>query len=259
MYKTDQVETLFNCEICLKTVVSPVTLPCGNNVCQSHLQMHLGKEQFRCQLCGDEHHVPKKGFQINKNIQRGLEMELHKAFGSNPAFEECKSHIENAAKVIRQLEVLRDSPEGYIYDYFEEVKRQVDLRREKLKNEIDLASDQMIDRIERTRAECIQVSALIKGIFEDLEVFSGELERIRDQLNSLAVSEAKLSRIKGELVALERGLDEKCIKEQHLVLQNNEYFFEFDEINIGSVFGGLRKNEILFGGKYSQLTLYGLL
>ena len=186
-------------------------------------------------------------------------MELHKAFGSNPAFEECKSHIENAAKVIRQLEVLRESPEGYIHDYFEEVKRQVDLRREKLKNEIDLASDQMIDRIERTRAECIQVSALIKGIFEDLEVFSGELERIRDQLNSLAVSEAKLSRIKGELVALERGLDEKCIKEQHLVLQNNEYFFEFDEINIGSVFGGLRKNEILFGGKYSQLTLYGLL
>ena len=259
MYKTDQVETLFNCEICSKTVVSPVTLLCGNNVCQSHLQIHLGKEQFWCQLCGDEHHVPKKGFQINKNIQRGLEMELHKAFGSNPVFEECKSHIENAAKVIRQLEVLRDSPEGYIHDYFEEVKRQVDLRREKLKNEIDLASDQMIDRIERTRAECIQVSAQMKGIVEDLEVLTGELERISDQLNSFDVSEAKLTRIKGELVALERGLDEKLIKEQHLVLENSEYSFEFDEINIGSVFGGLRKNEILFGGKYSQLTLYGLL
>jgi len=130
--------------------------------------MHLGKEQFRCQLCGDEHQVPKKGFQINKNIQRGLKMELHKAFGSNPAFEECKSHIENASKVIRQLEVLRDSPEGYIHDYFEEVKRQVDLRREKLKNEIDLSSDQMIDRIERTRAECIQVSAQMKGKVEYL-------------------------------------------------------------------------------------------
>jgi hypothetical protein len=109
------------------------------------------------------------------------------------------------------------------------------LRWEKLKNEIDLSSDQMIDRIERTRAECIQVSAQMKGIAEDLEVFRGGLERIRDQLNSLDVSEAKLTKIKGELVALERGLDEKCIKEQHLVMQNNEYSFGFDEINISSV------------------------
>ena len=116
----------------------------------------------------------------------------------------------------------------------------------------------MIDRIERTRTECIQVSAQMKGIAEDLEVLTGELERIRDQLNSFDISEAKLTRIKGELVALERGLDEKLIKEQHLVLENNEYSFEFDEINIGSVFGDLRKNEILFGGKYSQLTLLWL-
>jgi hypothetical protein len=92
----------------------------------------------------------------------------------------------------------------------------------------------------------------MKGIAEDLEVLTGELERIRDQLNSFDVSEAKLTRIKGELVALERGLDEKLIKEQR-------YSFEFDEINIGSVFGDLKKNEILFEGKYSQLTLYGLL
>ena len=113
----------------------------------------------------------------------------------------------------------------------------------------------MIDRIERTRTECIQVSAQMKGIAEDLEVLTGELERIRDQLNSFDVSEAKLTRIKGELVALERGLDEKLIKEQHLVLEDNEYSFEFDEINIGSVFGDLRKNQILFGGKYSLLTL----
>ena len=116
----------------------------------------------------------------------------------------------------------------------------------------------MIDRIERTRTECIQVSAQMKGIAEDLEVLTGELERIRDQLNSFDVSEAKLSRIKGELVALERGLDEKLIKEQHLVLENNEYSFEFDEINIGSVFGDLRKNQILFGCKYSLLTLLWL-
>ena len=116
----------------------------------------------------------------------------------------------------------------------------------------------MIDRIERTRTECIQVSAQMKGIAEDLEVLTGELERIRDQLNSFDISEAKLTRIKGELVALERGLDEKLIKEQHLVLENNEYSFEFDEINIGSVFGDLRKNEILTGGKYSQLTLLWL-
>jgi hypothetical protein len=41
-------------------------------------------------------------------------------------------------------------------------------------------------------------------------------------------------------------------------MKNNEYSFEFDEINIGSVFGDLKKNQILFGGKYSLLTLLWL-
>jgi len=228
-----------------------VTLPCGKNVCQSHLQNHLGQEQFRCHLCRDEHHVPKNGFQINNNIQKALEMELHKAFGSNPVFEECKSHIENATKVIRQLEVLKNSPEGYIHEYFEEIKRQVDLRRENLKYEIDLCSDRMIERIERTRTECIQMSVQMKGIAEELEVLTGELDRIRDQFNSLDVSEAKLNRVKSELVALECELDEKLIKEQHSVLQNNEYLFVFYENSIDSFFGDLRKNGILTRGKLS--------
>ena len=41
---------------------------------------------------------------------------------------------------------------------------------------------------------------------------------------------------------MESELDEKLIKDQHLVLQNNEYSFEFSTIDIGNVFGDMRKN-----------------
>ena len=49
------------------------------------------------------------------------------------------------------LEALQKDPESYIYDYFGEIKRQVDLRREELKPKVYSYSDETIQYIKITK------------------------------------------------------------------------------------------------------------
>ena len=50
----------------------------------------------------------------------------------------------------------------FIYNDFEKILRQVDLRRENLKQQIDNYSDEMIKSIERTQTDLIKKRELIE-------------------------------------------------------------------------------------------------
>jgi hypothetical protein len=63
-------------------------------------------------------------------------------------FEECRNEIENAKKNVVEIGLLEKNAENYVYDYFENIKRQVDIRREDLKFKIDTYSDQIIKSVE---------------------------------------------------------------------------------------------------------------
>ncbi len=107
----DQVKTLFNCSLCNKLLVNPISLICGNSICQSHLEHKTGKS-FKCQVCSKKHTVPEEGFSVNKHIQRGLEMvneraENRKVGAANMSFikEENKENLEVSSK--KSLPVVR--------------------------------------------------------------------------------------------------------------------------------------------------------
>jgi len=51
----------------------------------------------------------------------------------NPVFDECKQEIQEARKHLAEIEALVKDPENFIYEYFADIKLQVDLRREDLK------------------------------------------------------------------------------------------------------------------------------
>lgn len=52
--------------------------------------------------------------------------------------------IEEANDNMAKIEALENNGENYIKDYFEDIKREVDLRREDLKLKIDDYSDSII-------------------------------------------------------------------------------------------------------------------
>ncbi len=122
MYKVDEIKNFFDCDLCHQVLVDPITIPCGNNVCKDHLEKLLKnvskeKSSFQCEICKEEHFIPKSGFKANKMVQRGLEIQLN-TLKLTPIFEECKTVIKTALERVAVIETLEKSSEGFIYDYF---------------------------------------------------------------------------------------------------------------------------------------------
>ena len=241
MYKIDQVESLFNCELCSKTYVEPVTLPCGSTVCLFHT---LGQDSFKCNLCSEEHNVPKNGFRVNKNLQNALDLQINKAFKANPVIQECRKHIENANTIIYKMKSLVNSSEDYIYEYFEEIKRQVDLRRERLKKEVDDCSDRAIAQVEKTKSDCMKISVSIQEKEKEIEELEKGLQRLKNEFDTLEVNEARFTGVKKELVFYECKLDEMLIAYQDEVRGNKEYLFEYGKAMSDDFFGGFKTEKI---------------
>ena len=141
-------------------LIDPISIPCGKNVCKGHLDellKNISKEKsfFQCEICQEEHFIPKSGFKVDKRLQRGLEIQLN-TLKLTPIFEECKAVIKKGHESVAEIETLKKNSECYIYEYFEDIKRKVDIRREDLKLKIDKYSDEVIQSIEGTQANYIK-------------------------------------------------------------------------------------------------------
>lgn len=90
-------------------------------------------------------------------MQDGLRMQFN-TIELAPVFEECKKEIALATKNVAEVELLEESAESFIRVYFEDKKRQVDLRREELKDSIDSYSNELIQSISDTQLSYVQLS-----------------------------------------------------------------------------------------------------
>jgi hypothetical protein len=84
---------------------------------------------------------------------------------------------------------LERNSENYIYEYFSNVKRQIDLRREKLKAEIDENSDGRFDQwtVESAQDEFIKLSKKENELTRNIEAYKKQLDEIEKQIYGLDV------------------------------------------------------------------------
>ena len=159
--------------------------------------------------------------------------------------------MERVESLFYHLESLKTNPEGFIYDYFERVKNEVDIRREILKQDIDNYSDQIIDQVELAKSLCIKISTQIQVISDELEISATELGSLKKRFNSAMADQDKLSKVQSEISELESHLSERLRQTKHSLLQNKAYSLEFDEIDMGNIFGKLSQKNI--GGKNKEI------
>lgn len=108
-------------------------------------------------MCQGGHLTPKEGFIINKHIQNAFDIKFS-SLKLDPIYYQCKREIVEAKEKVATIETLEKISENYIYEYFEEVKRQVNLRREDMKLKIDTHSGEIIQSVESTKANCMKLS-----------------------------------------------------------------------------------------------------
>ena len=165
------------CKYCNEIYKDPINLTCcGDNICKSHIKKFTSESssnRFTCPFCHEEN--TSQHLRVNKLILNLIENNLHK-FEVDSKF---KTIYENLKTKITNLENILKDPEYIIYEEIAELKRQVDLDREKSKMEIDSLADGFIQQLESYES---RFKAEYKTNIH-LEIYNDFVESSRKQLN----------------------------------------------------------------------------
>ena len=227
------------CQYCNQIYKQPITLPCGDSICKHHIEELISNNsinKFNCPLCNKEN--LNQELNPNKILEKLIKIELHE-FKINPIYETV---LNNLKTEIGNLEAIVKDPENYIYEEISELKRQVDLDREKIKSEIDDLADDIIEKLESYEQ---RFKAEFKSNI-DLDHYNNLLESSKKQLAeyerclslfSLENQERDEKRIESEEIINQLELEIKEFK--HKLCSNLSITYEPIEYELEDLFGAL--------------------
>ena len=156
------------CITCEKILNRPVLLPCGHSICQVHVDEAKSEHRdlIKCFSCTESHAIPERGFTLIKNLEALIENKIHSLDLGEDYHKPYKLRSE-FERFIELFERIKNQPENRIHDYISGVKNRIDLKREKLKNEIDQTFLSMIEKLDEFENQCIANLDWFKLRFDD--------------------------------------------------------------------------------------------
>ena len=191
----NKFQDLLKCAMCNQTFTgAPIVLECCNvNICEHHIEdnstTNRKRKLFTCSLCEAPHDMTNnKKFALNKTIEKLLEIEIPKCANFGEIFNKTTEEIKNLEFSSQKLNDLIKDPKNFIFETVAKLKRDVDLRREKLKAKIDEISNEMIEKLNKFQDECYEnidkikleekTKDLIKEIESDLDKWTKDDKRM---------------------------------------------------------------------------------
>ena len=157
----NELQDLLKCAMCNeKFTGAPIVLDCCNaNICEHHIEenstTNRKRKLFTCSLCEATHHITNsKRFAPNKTIEKLLEIDIPKFGNFGEIFNKANEEIKKLESSSKKLNDLIKDPKNFIFETISKLKRDVDLRREKLKAKIDEISNEMIEKLNKCQQEC---------------------------------------------------------------------------------------------------------
>ena len=166
-----------------------------------------------------------------------LKVENLKSSSLSPVFEECTKEIKNVKDNLLKVELLEQNADYYIYEYFEDIKRQVDIRREDLKFKIDNYSYDIIESVETNKKTLIDLSKDVNKITENINKSRKDLNELIAQFETLETDEKKFEDIKASVAVVNQEFHKILAEYQDNLLDDRSYTFEFEESRIENIFG----------------------
>jgi hypothetical protein len=136
-----------------------------------------------------------------------------------------------------KIEFLEKNAENYIFDYYEDVKRQVDIRREDLKFRIDINSDEIIKSVELNQINLIKLSKEANQLKTNIEKSRKDLNELIAQFDTLEFNDEKFNDIKATVVVVNQEFNKILAEYQYSLIGNKKYILEFKELPIENIFG----------------------
>lgn len=245
MFKIDRVRKLLDCDLCNQLLVDPVTIACGYSLCKSHLDVLLkvedqtAKSTFTCEICHKDHVIPYEGFIISRRIEDALEIELNN-LKPTVIFNECKQEIIRATENLDKIGLLETNSEFYVSEYFDNIKKKVEERRNYLKKEIDTSADELILSMDITEDRCLKLAKTITTISQDIVNLKHELRELKKRFDTLEISDKKFENIKKSVVLIKEKSENILSEYNYSLLENKEYSFACKKFNSKKMFGNVQ-------------------
>lgn len=245
MLKVEKVQSFLNCSICTERLEKPIFLPCGQIICNKHLDemeekssqenlpYNSAKKRIQCFFCSSEHY---EHFQVALSIQKMLEMNFDQIHSTK--FKVCKSSVNELKEELIISENVLNDPENFIYEYFASIKNQVNVQREVGKERIDFYCEKVLEEITVAEDTCKEIAQ------EHLETLSTELNELKAELNHLMeefdsneISEAKYEDIVKKTLILKPKFSSLAERLDKNIFNGKSYEFNAADLKIKDIFG----------------------
>jgi hypothetical protein len=233
----EHLSTILQCKHCNKLLNgSPVVLSCCDaTICDEHIRYKDVKvnetktiQVFECELCQCSHNMKNKSFPINKLAESLLKIEFDK-ISLGDAYIKVNKEIENLESSLIKLNGLIQDPKNYIYEYVSNIKRDVDLRKEKLKEKIDQICGEMITKLENYQSECYKNIENLK-LKEKSDEITKEIQAKLDEWNEtnkrllMVATDQQRNEIASKAKHFDINLAERITQLQSEILMNKVWF-----------------------------------
>ena len=123
------------CNICKLVLSTPITLPCLDVICGEHLRDDSVKNgMIKCLKCDKDFDVPKSGFPSNESAINILANEQHLSEEEKAIKRDIQELIQKLEQLQNNVKLQQNDMEITSFDHFTEIRRQIDIQREELKN-----------------------------------------------------------------------------------------------------------------------------
>ena len=234
------IKERLTCQSCNDIYKNPIMLVCcGESICKQHVEQLLSSNssgKFMCPFCNEENQ--NQNLKTNKLIQSLIEIDLHK-FKLDPKYEIV---FDKLKMEIRNIETILSEPENYIFEEISELKRQVDLDRERLKSEIDELANTLIQQLEsyenRFKTE-VKTNVDLEYYNDLVESSKKQLVEYERCLSFFSVEKEKRKEEFNQSAKLIRKLQPNYIQIKNSLFSNLLLSYKPMEINPNDLFGKL--------------------
>ena len=255
------------CSYCSKILKDLVELPCQDLICKEHLNEKevVQKNKIKCRECNQEFQVKSNEFKSCKFAQKQIDNQIYLSDKEISLKQKIEESIKVVYKMYEEFASSRTKLDLDCHNHFQEIRFQLDLHREKLKEKIDDIYMEMIKKTTEYEASYLRSlnekldnslkSFEIKSLDEDLREIE---EKFRDP-NLLIESIEEIEIKKQNALKTLQSYQNECTKEE-CYLKSSYKFKPFVRFN-PKLFGQLHcvssadpfKSEILTGQQPSEL------
>jgi hypothetical protein len=224
----NKLKSTLTCSYCSKLFKDPIELPCSHNLCKGHLteKSVVQHNKIKCGDCKKDFKVNENVFKTNNFVNKLLDDHIYFSDEEISLKKKIQDSIRTFFQVYEEFCLNKTNRDLDVHNHFQEIRRNIDLHREKLKEKIDDIYMEMIEKTKKFEAtylksledkleaslKSFETKSLEQSLKETEESFRNPnllIESIREMqcTQEEAITELKLklneqSQVKDELIRM---------------------------------------------------------